>query len=208
MSPLKLDLFICDDCGLVSSDIRPDPSIYDRSYVIKYNRYEKTSVGEGLQRIRYGCVKKHLPSGQLLDFGCGVGSFIKHCNLNGIKGTGFDINPYGDYTDVNVLLQDYDVMTFWDSLEHIENPVALIKGIGAKYIFISTPSTEDYKGDLTQWHHYMPEEHCHYYNENNLKKLIELCGYTVIETNYDESELRKSGGKQNILTMGGVHGSH
>ena len=204
MRHLTKDLFICDACSLVSSDIRPDPSIYDRSYEIKYSRYERTETGRAIQELRSTLVRRHVDGGGLLDFGCGVGSFIKHLsNGNHFSPVGFDINPYTAFCDVATLLDKYRIVTFWDSIEHIENPVRLIKGLGAEWVFACTPSIDGWerpRRELTEWRHYMPSEHCHYFNEKSLRCLMTKAGYMVVETNYDESVYRHGGGPKNILS--------
>ena len=208
MTHLKADLFICDDCGLVSSDILPDPSIYDKSYDIKYQRYARTAAGELLQNIRLATVLDGISEKgincKILDFGCGSGSFVR-CHED-IKG--FDINPYGSYCDVTSLLNGFEVVTFWDSLEHIQDPKKLIKGLKAEYVFISTPSIDDFIGELTEFHHYYPGEHVHYFSAESLNKLMESCGYEKVSLHYRESTIRTSGGDKNILTMGFKRGSN
>lgn len=205
MRHLTQDLFICDICGLISSDIKADPSIYDKSYLIKYQRYARSWIGDKIHALRYGLVSKHVSAGKLLDFGCGNGGFLKECAKNGIVATGFDINPYGIYSDLSAIFSDYTAVTFWDSIEHLPDPKKIIMGLCAEYIFICTPCVDDFFSNirLPEWRHYYPGEHVHYFSENSLKTLLEQCGYKIIETNYDESEYRKSGGAKNILTMGG-----
>jgi hypothetical protein len=209
MSRLVDDLYICSDCTLISSDISPDASIYDKSYVLKYQRYEKTVTNRNINEYRFG----RIPSGTkgLLDYGCGVGSFVKYCNINGLVAHGYDLNPYGDYCDPAILMDEYDTVSFWDSIEHIVDPVRLIRGIGARSIVISTPSTDDFKGkksDIPKWRHYMPEEHVHYFNEKSLRALLESAGYEVVFVDYGESEFRQGGGDKNIITIGGSIGSY
>lgn len=207
MRHLKLDLHTCDNCGLISSDIRPDTSIYDRSYTIKYSRYEMTEIGEALQKYRNDIVMKYAMPGKLLDFGCGVGSFLKYLDLS-FDAYGFDINPYSGFTDVTMLFGNYGTVTMWDSIEHVADPVALIRGLNPTWLFISTPSTDDCHVDITEWRHYMPHEHCHYFNEQSLKKLLSVCHYRHVCTEYGESILRRGGGDKNIITIvGGGYGS-
>lgn len=204
MTRLTDDLFICNRCGLISSEVKVDPSIYDKSYVLKYQRYEKTLTGVAIQELRRLFVSKHAERVRLLDYGCGVGSFVKEAIKRGFMASGFDINPYGGFCDPAVLLDSYVVATFWDSIEHIENPARLIQKLDANYVFICTPSTDDFGGKMTDWRHYMPEEHCHYFNEKSLRALLDSCGYDVLEVNYDESKLRTGGGGKNIISIGGV----
>jgi hypothetical protein len=206
MRHLTEDLYICD-CGLVSSVISPDISIYDRSYEIKYDRYSRTKTGDRVLAERYAILMRHIPTPnslpwKLLDFGCGSGNFTN--SLTGIDGYGFDVNPYGNYCDVSVLLDKYDIVTFWDSLEHLKDPVKVIRGFAPEYLFICTPSTDDFHlglEHLTQWRHYMPQEHCHYFNEESLTALLDRCGYDILEVNYNESIPRAGGGDKNILTI-------
>ncbi len=222
MTHLKADLFTCESCGLVSSDILPDLSIYDKSYDIKYQRYTRTETSKLLQKIRFSTVVAWMRDSdfypKILDFGCGTGDFVKcldnsginsfNINPNGIIINGFDINPYGKYCDVTVFLNGFNVVTFWDSLEHVQNPKKLIEGLKADYLFISTPSLDDYRGDLLEFHHYYPGEHVHYFSAKSLSRLVKLCGYEEIVRHYKESEIRTSGGDKNILTMGFERGSN
>jgi len=212
MNYLQKDLFICKQCELVSSNISPDPSIYDRSYEIKYSRYENTLAGARIQELRRQAVLdvigfKSNRQFKLLDFGCGVGSFIKAiADIINIKSSGFDINPYTQYCDISVLFDDYDIVTMWDSIEHLKNPITIIKKLDPEILVVCTPSTDDCMGDLIRWRHYMPVEHCHYFNELSLVSLFKACGYRLFRINYSESGPRHGGGEKNILTMSGVKG--
>lgn len=204
MNHLAKDLHICHRCGLVSSDIPPDKTIYDRSYCLKYERYAATKTGNEIDRIRFDTVQDALREAPLLDFGCGHGSFITYCRIKRFKADGFDINPHSEYTDLSVLFNGHQTVTFWDSLEHLAKPKQLILGLKPKYLFISTPSIDDVKGqDLTRWHHYYPGEHVHYFCAKSLVNLLDVCGHEEIVCHYKESEYRKSGGKKNIITVGG-----
>jgi len=209
MFHLRNDLWLCQDCGLISSDMSADPSIYDKSYIIKYKRYENTEIGYKINDLRYNVIRKHVQANnvKLLDYGCGVGSFINLCNSNNIQANGFDINPYGKYLDVSILFDRYDIVTFWDSIEHLKEPNKIIQGFNPEYLFICTPSTDDFKGDrseLVRWRHYMPTEHVHYFNLNSLSKLLKKNDYKIIEVNYEESKYRAGGGDKNILTIGAI----
>jgi SAM-dependent methyltransferase len=203
MTRLTDDLFICNRCGLISSEVEVDPSIYDKSYVMKYQRYEKTNTGVAIQELRRLLVSGHVGSGRVLDYGCGVGSFVKEARKYGFDVAGYDINPHGEYCDPIVLLDDYDIVTFWDSIEHIQDPAELIQRLDAEWVFVCTPSTDDFGGKMTDWRHYMPEEHCHYFNEKSLTAMLDACGYDVVEANYSESVLRTGGGGKNIISIGG-----
>jgi SAM-dependent methyltransferase len=188
---------------LVSSNTEIDPSIYDKSYVLTYKRYDEQDTGVAIKELRCMTVRKHLKDGRVLDYGCGTGAFIGECRYHGYDAVGYDINPNTGFCDPLVLLDSYDVVTFWDSLEHVDDPAELIMRLDAEWVFICTPSTDDCSGDLTKWRHYKPVEHKHYFNEKSLRALLDVCGYDVVECHYDESQLRTGGGQQNIITIGG-----
>lgn len=211
MTHLVDDLHLCNECGLISSEMKSDPFIYGKYYMIHYERYEKSEIGRKIQELRHDLIVRHIKpiiGSKILDFGCGVGNFVRYCNRNSIETYGFDINPYLDFWDIAVLLKDYDAMTFWDSLEHLANPREIIKGLGFRYVFISTPCVDDFAGDkkeLPTWRHYRPQEHIHYFGEESLKSLLTSCDYKVIEWNYKESSYRKGGGTKNILSVAAIH---
>ena len=165
MKPLVRELHRCEHCGLISSEVPPDPSIYDRSYSVKYKRYAQTEAGDRLTRIRFDTVSKFVePDDTLLDFGCGSGRFVAECKSVGIAASGFDINPYSGFCDVADLLGTHKIVTFWDSLEHLPDPARIIRKLNPEYVFVCTPSIDDFHGslkDLLGWHHCYPEEHLH-----------------------------------------------
>jgi SAM-dependent methyltransferase len=206
MFPQQADLHWCGDCKLYSSDIPPDLSMYDKSYCVKYQRYERSGLNETLQRIRYDTIKAIVSGGKLLDFGCGSGAFVNFANQNGFSARGFDINPYGGFTDIGVLFHKYDVVTFWDVLEHLENPLDVLRGIDARYIFACTPNADlEVQQNITEWHHYYPSEHVHYFNYRSLKKLFLAAGYEPKIQHFKESLIRTNAGPTGILTMGGKY---
>lgn len=202
------DLCQCKKCGLISSNLPPDLGLYDKSYLRKYERYESSELGKQINELRMNFVTQLHESGSILDFGCGSGSFVKHCEESGFIINGFDINPNSTHCNVANLFKNHSMVTFWDSLEHLSDPFTTIRGLNPDRIVISTPSTDDIEGfpnyTIVEWQHYYPGEHVHYYSERSLKSLLNECGYEVTNISYKESEIRTSGGNKNILTMGGI----
>lgn len=201
MSHLEADIHYCGSCKHYSSDIPPDLTLYDKSYCRKYERYEKSGVNEEVQGIRHKTVFDVIQSGKLLDFGCGSGAFLHYIQLNGYEAKGYDINPHSAYSDISVLFEDYDIVTFWDVLEHLSEPGKIIRGIGAEYVFVCTPNRDDWAGKITEWHHYYPGEHVHYFTQDSLICLLMEAGYEPVGVHYRESLLRRGGGGRNILTL-------
>lgn len=209
MNHLVADLYRCSECELISCSTPLDKSIYDKSYCLKYNRYIKTELNTKIQAQRAAFVSRHLErlhiQRTLLDYGCGSGSFLAQLDGEYAEVSGFDINPYEKYFNIDVLFKKYDVVTFWDSIEHLENPISIIKGLQPKSIFLSAPSTDDIEiKDILTWRHYKPEEHTHLFNLRSITLLLKKAGYRVIEHNYGESSLRTGGGNKNILSIASI----
>ena len=93
------------------------------------NKYKKMFMELNIPTHEYKNIK-------LLDIGCGNGDFIKYCKTIGIQASGLSIsqqqvldiknNGYdahlGSYRELQPqFIQQFDVITFWGSLEHITN---------------------------------------------------------------------------------------
>ena len=85
-------------------------------------------------------IKKHTKIGKLLDVGCFTGTFLECASKNGFKASGVEIHKdkaniaqskgflvyNGDFETVNPE-STYDVITMFESLEHMNNPRNAIK---------------------------------------------------------------------------------
>ena len=93
------------------------------------NKYIKMFLEFNITSHEYKNIK-------ILDIGCGNGDFIKYCKSIGIQASGLSIseqqvleikkNGYdahlGSYRDLQPqFIEQYDIITFWGSLEHITN---------------------------------------------------------------------------------------
>lgn len=203
MVEFKEDLYVCNSCDLISSSLLPDETIYDVGYYKKYVGYEHSDLNHKIQCERSNLVFKYLKKGTLLDFGCGSGAFLKYCESK-LDVKGFDINPNTGNLNFSNLFDDYEAVTFWDSLEHVKNPKKVLKALNPYYVFICTPSTDDIDlNNILNWRHYRPKEHIHYFSKDSLEKLLDSCGYGLLEFNYKESMIRRGGKDKNLITVVG-----
>ncbi len=209
MMPFQKDLRRCVKDGLISSVLPPLMELYNQEYAHKHMLYAHSELDIQLQGIRKEFVLKNTleyDRGEILDFGCGNGIFLKGLDRHfGIK-RNFDINPYEGFTRIDFLLCKYDVVTCWDVLEHMESPAGFLRGIDTKYVFITVPNRDDIKNlnEIQQWRHYRPHEHIHHYNLGSLSALLEACDFKLIEHNYNESKVRVGGGEYNLLSVCGI----
>lgn len=103
-----------------------------------------------INKIRWNFVKETKPE-TVLDFGCGVGWF-RAFRPDGVVVDTYDIMPV---FQTGIRLDEYDLVTFWDSFEHTFECDHIIKM--GKYIALSIPICKS--GDLKNWKHYKPKEH-------------------------------------------------
>jgi len=201
---LKDDLYKCMGCDHISSNKKGKTEIYDDLYIFKYKEYAHTPLGQNLVELRARLVREHLPKhSTLLDFGCGSGHFISEL-LGEYNIIGYDINPSSPWCKPSMLTLPWDAVTFWDSLEHTDDPKQTIVDILPQYIFIAVPCIDDFKEkDLTKWKHYRPHEHIHHFSEKSLRKLLEAIGYDILEVNFEEALLRRGYNGKNIITIVG-----
>jgi len=141
----------------------------------------------------------------LLDVGYGNGDFLKVCSQKVKSCYGNDVSNYPLPNGVkfieDITKHEFDVVCFFDSLEHFEN-IDFISKINTKYIFISLPWCH-YKSDdwFSSWKHRREDEHLWHFNETSLVKFMSEMGYEVLKISNLEDIIRKPINEdENILT--------
>jgi hypothetical protein len=156
---------------------------YDKAYFQKYEGYAQTLTGMALNDARRHLVARHWNKTELLDVGVGSGQFVASR-----PGTlGFDVNPVAIawLQDRGSYLDPYHcpVMAacFWDSLEHIADPSALLANV-AQRVFVSLPVFHGLDHVLTS-KHYRPDEHCWYFTRRGFITFMAAHGWSLLEEN-------------------------
>ncbi len=150
---------------------------YDLDYYENMLR-EYSATAEEISRKRWTFLSEHCEpvalnqeNAKVLDFGSGVGWFRafrpRWCDV-----WTCDI---ADYPQTGIELQMYDVVCFWDVLEHIPDfgeiePILAL----SKHVALSVPLA---KGGLLDWKHFKPGEHLHYFTEESLIALFHEYGF-------------------------------
>jgi hypothetical protein len=127
-------------------------------------------------KIRWDFVKEIDPK-SVLDYGSGCG-FFKAFAPQGILVDTYDIMPV-PITGIN---QDrYDLVTFWDVLEHIPDFSVIVPVLSlCDHVAITVPV----KPDDMEWKdfkHYKPLEHIHHFTDDSLISLMETFGFKLIK---------------------------
>ena len=169
---------------------------YDADYFNKYKGYAETELGKKITQARVAFVDKYFV-GNLLDVGIGCGQFV----LSRSNTFGYDVNPvavqwlqdqglyYGLYWN-----EQFEAVTFWDSLEHIERPEDAIKQ-AKKYVFVSIPIFTGLD-DILNSRHYRKDEHYWYFTHSGLVDWFSSNGFDLKEREDFESKL----GRDSVLT--------
>lgn len=180
---------------------------YDMEYIeTTYALYNTTPL---MSHLRVGALLGKLapykPT-KLLDVGYGNGDFLKTAALTIPECYGADIPPaYPLPQNIkfveNIYDDQYDVVCFFDSLEHFEN-IYDIQNLKTKYVFISVPWCH-YKSDswFDSWKHRKKDEHLWHFNLKSLKEFFESLGYEYVSHSSVEDIIRKPVDElPNILT--------
>lgn len=179
---------------------------YGAKYTSKYDKYGIQKINMSYLRLGYilGSIGK-VPE-KILDIGYGQGHFLEVAKNIIPYCFGNDITeecplPEGTFFIKNIFEDFYDVVTFFDSLEHFEN-IYDIKNLKTNYIAISVPWCE-YKGSewFKTWKHRRPDEHLWFFNDNSLTNFMKEIGFRKINTCNIEDTIRKDpNNKPNILS--------
>jgi len=178
---------------------------YNPEYIqTRYITYPEKCIQMAHLRLGYliGSIG-HIPE-SVLDVGYGSGEFIGVCSEIVPNCYGFDITtlpPPKNVKQVSDIYSNYyEVVTFFDVLEHFEN-IYDIQKLNCKYVGISLPWCHYFSDEWFQnWKHRRPNEHLYHFNHISLVNFFQEIGYTCLNFNNIEDTIRKSTSDQNILT--------
>ena len=179
---------------------------YDKEYVnTRYVKYGELPTYMGYLRLGNIIGSIGGVPDSIIDVGYGDGSFLKVCKDIIPNCYGYDISTYpipeGCKIASSFKDQYYDVITFFDSLEHFED-IDFVRDLKCSYVCISVPDCH-YKNDewFENWKHRRPNEHLWHFNFLSLEKFMYRMGYVLVSSSNIEDTIRKSDQKEsNILT--------
>lgn len=201
----NLTLSFCQNCGFVFNQD------FDQSKLIYGQEYDNTQThspafdhytSDLAQLLIY---KKNVQNCSIVEVGCGKGSFLRklvECEQWQNTGYGFDPSYIGSETDFEGRLKFYkcyydenythinaDIVVCRHVIEHIPNPIALIKTLRKALmnspkarVFFETPCVDWILENLVIWDFFY--EHCSYFNADSLQTAFELSGFEVKSIDY------------------------
>jgi len=183
------DLNLCMWNGVAWQADRTNIVSYDEPYYQKCASYEDQEIAQRINEGRIDLVRRHFGDGPLCDVGIGSGEFLRK------RGNtwGQDINPVAIESLKRSdrwapYLCDFLAFSFWDVIEHIENPEDVFRQMpGGSYLFASLPIFENL-WRIRDSKHYRPGEHLYYWTEHGFVAWMALHGFELLEA--DDFETR------------------
>jgi hypothetical protein len=158
------------------------PFEYPAAYFEAFDVISRNKRGERLNESRVEFVESWWDGG-LLDVGIGSGAFIMERGMEKTKGYDVADSPRAWLKEKGLWRDPFDAtvraVTLWDSLEHMNNPKALIARV-THCLFISTPIYENAEVVLRS-RHFKPREHLWYFTEWGLIGWLKEQGWELLE---------------------------
>jgi len=222
----------CSACGLVFMNPRPVAAemlrFYDGDYYGEGDRKFSSGV-EVLRRFfareRARRARRHFPSpGKVLDVGCGQGTFLRLMQGKGWKGHGTELSPrsasraiqaglsvsVGEIRENQFPPDYFDLITFWQVLEHLRDPAAVLQRIRpllrrGGIVAISTPNVESwqartFRGD---WFHLDAPRHLFLFSPRTLETFMAAHGFRLLTLSHFCWEQNPYGWLQSFLNRVG-----
>jgi SAM-dependent methyltransferase len=196
----------CGTCGYVQ--VRDVPSqddlrvIYGAQYFEKSKyRNDEANYREQQRRMRFLQSAGLSDCARVLDFGCGTGDFIAQARQR-FNVYGADVskeaidkarNTYPDLSDQFFVtdlaghlpedVRDLDAVVAWDVIEHLEQPIALLKSLTGRLkpggvLAISTPNIGAWfaRASGARWPFMTPPEHLGFFSPGSIGLAFDQVG--------------------------------
>ena len=212
----KLAIVKCKKCGLIYTN--PRLSTSDILKLYSEGSYAEKSISglycldECVNRNRFkNCLsflgQEKNRGGKLLDVGCGAGLFLgvvaktKKWDIYGIETSAYaykEAQAKLGKTIINNTLGEanfgdgfFDVITFWNVLEHVSNPLFLLREARRTlrddgFVILTVPNVNFYlikyfliKLLFQKKISWYPNEHLYHFSVKSFKKLVDEAGFVV-----------------------------
>lgn len=169
--------------------------------------------------LRFKRIKKILKNktnAKVLDYGCGAGKLVEILIKKGINATGFEPSKGARnitqkknlpvYGEVKFTEGGYDLIMFWHSLEHISNPLEVMRKIKSYLaengkIMIAVPNAASFEAYIGRrnWFHYLYPLHRVQFTSRAIKLMLKKIGLKITEIDFFNPEHTVSGLIQTFL---------
>ncbi len=168
-------------------------------------RLKKPKLYRGYHKSFLRSFPSFLAGTKLLDIGCGTGEFLNEVNQKGVQCWGVDSDtidiqtaqeyfgllnlytmPFDDFFNIDALPQ-FDFITFFEVLEHLDNPLKFITNVKkilkpSGRIVLSVPFRGRMFVDAYEWD--FPPYHLSRWNESAIARLFRKIDFKICSINY------------------------
>ena len=195
----------CLKCGLIlrktKIEINEIENTYDnKKYFSGYIENYKEFIKIFNQMLNL--IEKYKNPGKILDIGCGLGLFLYLAKKRGWEASGIEISKFAsnfakNKLKLNVINSDnlnifqdnlFDVIVVNHVLEHIENPLLILKQIKKKLningiLLIGVPNINGLypRFQKENWPSLQPSTHIYQFTPKTLKLLLQKIGFEPIK---------------------------
>ncbi|MBF0532664.1 MAG: class I SAM-dependent methyltransferase [Candidatus Omnitrophica bacterium] len=226
-----IPIYLCQQCGIIISAAicqSAAQNFPEQNY--KNNYYGEAAAGRPLNRLfnalfqteRQQTSLARVKPGKILDVGCGDGTFLSYLPPLWKK-FGYEPSPCGQailknregihFFDLaspekSAQEQSFDVITLWQSLEHMPDPQNTLNAIknilkNTGILFISVPNCGSLQAKIFRgrWFHLDPTRHYWHYTPKTITRLLENAGYHVVTIRTLSFEYGVFGWLQSFLNL-------
>ncbi len=205
----------CTGCDLIYLSPRPAPSSMLHYYPQQYTNYRPAIEDEPfflmrwMRRSKLTCRRKvverysDLRRERILDIGCSTGLFLHEMARAGWQVAGVEpVAVAADYARQQFGLEvfegsiqdapyppaSFDVLTFWDVLEHTFSPTVALRRAASLlrpggYVFASVPNWGSFNRRIfgRYWQGLDTPRHLYVFTQETLTTILQQAGFTVID---------------------------
>ncbi len=228
------DVFVCTGCGLGITHPAPDHAHLTNLYSSTSYRdrggkrfiWPVEAVVRQLRTGRLQKIERLSNKGRMLDAGCGRGLMLAIARDRGWEVVGLEFNAEtaapardefglhvktGRLSDLGFEKCSFDVITFWHSLEHLEDAVDVVREAAkllkpGGLLLISAPNFESLQSRMSgpDWFHLDIPFHMYHFSASNIKRLLRSTGLEVVREEHSCLEFNPFGFIQSALNMAGL----
>jgi len=202
----------CRKCSLLFTNPRPSAEFLDKYYESD-DYISHTNTSNSLLHIGYKVARWYMlhkkerlirtlnqGKGQLLDFGCGTGHFLKHCKQKGWIVSGIEPNHKANVMASKLLNQPihqtikdsktkFDLVTAWHVLEHVPDPMKTIKALRKRltdngHLVIAVPNhlSFDAMHYKDKWAGFDVPRHLFHFNQESFQYMAKRRKLKIVNT--------------------------
>jgi len=205
----------CKSCGFKFTNPRPDDSVIGNYYkaesYVSHTNTKKGLINKLYHGVRSYTLKKkvvminsYVSRGTILDYGCGMGMFLKSCKDNGWDTFGMEpddsarkiasehgLNVFSDKGRMQSYITDqtFSAITLWHVLEHVTDMHEALSFFKSKLqkdgvLIIAVPNHVSYDAQYYKefWAAYDVPRHIHHFDVKSMSTLLTNHGFKLVET--------------------------